>query len=93
MSKKPDKKKTLSPAQGTTRQQLEHTCALIVSTVLVASAAKLLEDLASLSKAYRQSCKRQGLAAYTPFLQSISACTENIQPVTKVLNKMEGICA
>lgn len=57
---------------------------LCLSMSICPYAVKLLEELASLSKAYKQSCKRQGITAYSPFLQSISASVESVQPITKV---------
>lgn len=51
---------------------------------LTEAQVKLLEDLAALSKTYKQSCKRQGTTTYSPFLQSISACEATVQPITKV---------
>ncbi|DBA76265.1 TPA: NACHT, LRR and PYD domains-containing protein 12 [Trebouxia sp. C0004] len=62
MSKKDDKKKTLSPLQ-----------------------VKLLEDLATLTRNYKSTCKRLGTSAYSAFLQELSACTETVQPLTKVV--------
>lgn len=47
-------------------------------------AVKLLEDLATLTKSYKSTCKRLGTPAYSPFLQELSACTEAVQPLTKV---------
>lgn len=49
----------------------------------VLAAVKLLEDLATITKTYRSTCKRLGVPAYGPFLQDLTACTEAIQPLTK----------
>lgn len=44
---------------------------------------KLLDDLATTSKAYKSTCKRLGTLPSGPFLQDLAACTETIQPLTK----------
>lgn len=44
---------------------------------------KLLDDLATTSKAYKSTCKRLGTLPSGPFLQDLAACTETIEPLTK----------
>ena len=92
MSKKDDKKKkTLSPLQGLvliaacfswhpyiTSRKAESYTGFVFGTV------KQLEDLANLTKAYKAICKRLGVSTYGPFLQNLAACTEAMQPLSKV---------
>ena len=49
----------------------------------VSVAVKLLEDLATITKTYKSTCKRLGTPTYGPFLQDLNACIEALQPLTK----------
>ena len=87
MSKKDDKKKkTLSPLQGlaflAVLMRAVHVIRLYTASLF--ATVKQLEDLANLTKAYKAICKRLGVSTYGPFLQDLAACTETIQPLSKV---------